>query len=122
VINFFKISSIIQKIDVILPLQSIGVVFYFLNFSTSKLNYTRYVAAAAIFQLVVIDIIIDLLLIYLTRGRNLVGKIKKISKMVRNGKAMLKKLDDAGVELIPPCRLVFTLFKHKRYLLGKNKS
>ncbi len=42
--------------------------------------------------------------------------------MVRNGKAMLKKLDDAGVELIPPCRLVFTLFKHKRYLLGKNKS
>ena len=106
-----------------MSLQSIGVVFYFLNFSTSKLNYTRYVAAAAaIFQLVVIDIIIDLLLIYLTRGRNLVGKIKKISKMVRNGKAMLKKLDDAGVELIPPCRLVFTLFKHKRYLLGKNKS
>jgi len=41
------------------------------------LNYTRYVAAAAIFQLVVIDIIIDLLLIYLTRGRNLAGKIKK---------------------------------------------
>ena len=76
-INSFKISLIIQKIDVILPLQSIGVVFYFLNFSTSKLNYTRYVAAAAIFQLVVIDIIIDLLLIYLTRGRNLVGKIKK---------------------------------------------
>ena len=105
-----------------MPLQSIGVVFYFLNFSTSKLNYTRYVAAAAIFQLVVIDIIIDLLLIYLTRGRNLVGKIKKISKMVQNGKAMLKKLDDAGVELIPPCRLVFTLFKHKRYLFGKNKS
>ena len=37
-INFFKISLIIQKIDVVLPLQSIGVVFYFLNFSTSKLN------------------------------------------------------------------------------------
>ena len=48
----FKISSIIQKIDVILSLQSIGVVFIFLqlqiyksfallflNFSTSKLNY-----------------------------------------------------------------------------------
>lgn len=65
-------------------------------------SYTRYVAAAAIFQLVVIGIIIDLLLIYLTRGRNLVGKIKKISKMVRNGKAVLKKLDDAGVEFIPP--------------------
>ena len=65
-------------------------------------SYTRYLAAAAIYELVAIGIIIDLLLIYLTRGKNLGNKLKKISKMARNGKAVLKKLDDAGVELIPP--------------------
>ena len=41
-------------------------------------------------------------MIYLTRGRNLTGRIAKISKYVKGAEKVLKTLNDAGVEIIPP--------------------
>ncbi|MGV0919289.1 OmpA family protein [Empedobacter falsenii] len=64
--------------------------------------YTKYVAAAVIYGFVLVGIIIDLLLIYLTRGKNLPGKIQKIAKVVKGAEKVLKRLNDAGPEIIPP--------------------
>lgn len=65
-------------------------------------QYTKYAAAAVIYGFVVVGILVDLLLIYLTRGKNLEGKIAKLSKAVKGGQKILKGLEDAGAELIPP--------------------
>ena len=65
-------------------------------------KYTKYAAAAVIYGFVVVGILIDLLMIYLTRGRNLTGRIAKISKYVKGAEKVLKTLNDAGVEIIPP--------------------
>ena len=65
-------------------------------------EYTKYFAAAVIYGFVVVGILIDLLMIYLTRGKNLTGHIAKISKYVKGAEKVLKTLNDAGVEIIPP--------------------
>lgn len=68
----------------------------------TQTEYTKYAAASVIYGFVVVGILIDLLMIYLTRGRNVGTKLQKIAKMARDAKAILKKMNDAGVELIPP--------------------
>jgi len=65
-------------------------------------KYTKYAAAAVIYGFVVVGILIDLLMIYLTRGKNLTGRIAKIAKYVKGAEKVLKTLNDAGVEIIPP--------------------
>jgi outer membrane protein OmpA-like peptidoglycan-associated protein len=68
-------------------------------------KYTKYAAAAVIYGLVATVIIIDLIVIYLTRGRNLAGRAGKISKVLRKVKALEKTLErvgDVDIEIIPP--------------------
>lgn len=65
-------------------------------------DYTRFAAAAVIYGFVVVGILIELLMIYLTRGKNVVNKLQKFAKMARKAEAVLKRMEDAGVELIPP--------------------
>lgn len=65
-------------------------------------DYTRFAAAAIIYGFVVIGILVELLMIYLTRGRNIATKLQKFAKMARRADAVLKRMEDAGVELIPP--------------------
>jgi outer membrane protein OmpA-like peptidoglycan-associated protein len=68
-------------------------------------KYTKYAAAAVIYGLVVTVIIIDLIMIYLTRGKNLAGRAKKIQKVLRKVKALEKVLErkgDVEIEIIPP--------------------
>ncbi|WP_160136561.1 OmpA family protein [Chryseobacterium sp. c4a] len=65
-------------------------------------DYTRFAAAAVIYGFVVIGILVELLMIYLTRGRNIATKLQKFAKMARRAESVLKRMDDAGVELIPP--------------------
>lgn len=62
-------------------------------------NTTRYIVGFVIYELVAIGIIIDLLMIYLTRGKNLEGRLARIASKV---KKVSKYLDDAGAELVPP--------------------
>lgn len=68
----------------------------------TQTKYTKYFAAGVIYGFVVVGIIIDLLMIYLTRGRNVVTKLQKFAKIARHAEAILKRMNDAGVELIPP--------------------
>uniref|UniRef100_UPI0040470D74 hypothetical protein n=1 Tax=Flavobacterium sp. TaxID=239 RepID=UPI0040470D74 len=68
-------------------------------------KYTKYAVAAVIYGLVVITIIIDVLVIYLTRGRSLAGRAKKIQKVLRKVKALEKALErkgDVDIDIIPP--------------------
>ena len=68
-------------------------------------KYTKYAAAAVIYGLVVSVIIIDLIIIYLTRGKNLAGRAKKIQKVLRKVKAFEKILErkgDVEIEILPP--------------------
>ena len=68
----------------------------------TQTKYTKYFAAGVIYGFVVVGIVIDLLLIYLTRGRNVITKLQKFANMAKRAESILKKMDDAGVELIPP--------------------
>ncbi|AUX18600.1 OmpA family protein [Flavobacterium columnare] len=71
----------------------------------TQTEYTKYAAAAFIYGMVAVTIIIEIILIYLTRGRNLTGKAGKISKILRKGKALEKNLErkwDVDIEIIPP--------------------
>ncbi len=76
-------------------------------------NTTRYIAAFVIYELVAIGIIIDLLLIYLTRGKNLEGRLLKIASKI---KKISKYLDDAGAELVPPSVAINTGMYYKTQL------
>ncbi|MEO8239221.1 MAG: OmpA family protein [Flavobacterium sp.] len=76
-------------------------------------NATRYLAAFVIYELVAIGIVIDLLMIYLTRGKNLEGRLAKIATKV---KKISKYLDDAGAELVPPSIAVNTGMYYKTQL------
>lgn len=76
-------------------------------------NTTRYIAAFVIYELVAIGIVIDLLMIYLTRGKNLEGRLAKIASKV---KKVSKYLDDAGVELVPPSIAINTGMYYKTQL------
>lgn len=82
-------------------------------------QYTRFAAAAVIYGFVVVGIIIDLLLIYLTRGRNITTKLEKFAKMARKAESILKKMDDAGVELIPPAIAVNAGMYYQKQKNGK---
>ncbi len=68
----------------------------------TETSYSKYAAAAVIYCFVVVGIIIDLLLIYLTRGKNLEGRIAKIARKVKAVQKVIKNLNDAGVEIVPP--------------------
>lgn len=82
-------------------------------------QYTRFAAAAVIYGFVVVGIIIDLLMIYLTRGRNISTKLEKFAKMARKAESILKKMDDAGVELIPPAIAVNAGMYYQKQKNGK---
>ncbi|MET2997103.1 hypothetical protein ABXT01_14450, partial [Flavobacterium columnare] len=52
-----------------------------------------------------LTIVIEIIIIYLTRGRNLTGKAKKIQKVLRKIKALEKiaeRKGDVDIEIIPP--------------------
>ena len=49
----------------------------------TQTKYTKYFAAGVIYGFVVVGIIIDLLMIYLTRGKNLEGRILKLAKSLK---------------------------------------
>lgn len=59
---------------------------------------TRYVTAFVIYEMVAIGIVIDLLMLYITRGGSAEGKLAKIATKV---KKVSKYLNDAGAELVP---------------------
>ncbi|AMO20626.2 hypothetical protein [Flavobacterium columnare] len=68
-------------------------------------KYTKYAAAYAIYVMVLLTIVIEIIIIYLTRGRNLTGKAKKIQKVLRKIKALEKIVErkgDVDIEIIPP--------------------
>lgn len=65
-------------------------------------KYTRYLVALAIYEMVAVGIIIDLLMLYLTKGRNIPGKLRKVAKLAKKAKQLSKYLDDLGVEIVPP--------------------
>lgn len=68
-------------------------------------KYTKYAAAYAIYVMVLLTIVIEIIIIYLTRGRNLTGKAKKIQKVLRKIKAfekMAERKGDVDIEIIPP--------------------
>ncbi|MDI9310460.1 MAG: hypothetical protein QM535_09605 [Limnohabitans sp.] len=70
----------------------------------TQTEYTKY-AAAAIYTFVLVEIAIEILIIYLTRGRNIGGKLGKIQKILRKGTASKLKLErklGAEFEIIPP--------------------
>ncbi|AWG26042.1 OmpA family protein [Flavobacterium kingsejongi] len=68
----------------------------------TQTSYTKYAAASVIYCLVLVGIAIDLLMIYLTRGRNLTGRIARIAKKVKQVQSVIKKMEDAGIEIVPP--------------------
>ncbi|WP_264552102.1 OmpA family protein [Flavobacterium sp. N2038] len=76
-------------------------------------NTTRYIAAFVVYELVAIGIIIDLLMIYLTRGKNLEGRLAKIASKV---KKVSKYLNDSGAELVPPSIAINTGMYYKTQL------
>ncbi|MDN3691859.1 OmpA family protein [Chryseobacterium tructae] len=82
-------------------------------------DYTRFAAAAVIYGFVVVGILIELLMIYLTRGRNVVNKLQKFAKMARKAEAILKRMEDAGVELIPPAIAVNAGMYYQKQKDGK---
>jgi outer membrane protein OmpA-like peptidoglycan-associated protein len=65
-------------------------------------KYTRYLVAIAIYEMVAVGILIDLLMIYLTRGRNIPGKLKKAQKVAKKIEEISNKLEDVGIEIYPP--------------------
>ncbi|WP_088391491.1 OmpA family protein [Flavobacterium davisii] len=68
-------------------------------------KYTRYAAAYAIYAMVLLTIVIEIIITYLTRGRNLTGKAEKIQKVLRKIKALEKIAERKGgvdIEIIPP--------------------
>ncbi|GEM56120.1 hypothetical protein FB1_23410 [Flavobacterium branchiophilum NBRC 15030 = ATCC 35035] len=68
----------------------------------TQTQYTKYAAAAVIYEFVVIGIIIDLLIIYLTRGKSLEGRILKLANNLKKAQQYIKLMEDAGIEIIPP--------------------
>ncbi|WP_054513115.1 OmpA family protein [Chryseobacterium sp. ERMR1:04] len=82
-------------------------------------QYTRFAAAAVIYGFVVIGILVELLMIYLTRGKNITTKLEKFAKMAKRTEAFLKKMDDAGVELIPPAIAVNAGMYYQKQKDGK---
>ncbi|MDI9310458.1 MAG: OmpA family protein [Limnohabitans sp.] len=64
----------------------------------TQTEYTKYAAALGVLYLVTLGIVIELVIIYLTRGRNLKGKIRKIAKKAKKVK---KILDKYGLEINP---------------------
>lgn len=69
----------------------------------TQTKYTKYAASAVIYAFVVIGIVIDLLMIYLTRGQNLKGRIAKLARKVKVAQKVLDKVSDAGIKILPPC-------------------
>lgn len=82
-------------------------------------DYTRFAAAAVIYGFVVVGILIELLMIYLTRGKNIASKLQKFAKMARKAEAVLKRMEDAGVELIPPAIAVNAGMYYQKQKDGK---
>ncbi len=82
-------------------------------------DYTRFAAAAVIYGFVVVGILIELLMVYLTRGRNIATKLQKFAKMARKAEAVLKRMEDAGVELIPPAIAVNAGMYYQKQKDGK---
>ncbi|WP_375605618.1 hypothetical protein [Flavobacterium davisii] len=71
----------------------------------TQTKYTRYAAAYAIYAMVLLTIVIEIIITYLTRGRNLTGKAEKIQKVLRKIKALEKIAERKGgvdIEIIPP--------------------
>lgn len=59
---------------------------------------TRYIAALVIYEMVAIGIVIDLLMLYFTRGGSSEGKVIEI---ISKAKKVTKYVKDAGAELVP---------------------
>lgn len=97
-------DRVLEKKDELLSLKGTEVDFIKTD------NVTRYIVALVIYELVAIDIIIDLLMIYLTRGRSAQGRLAKIA---REAKKVSKYLKDAGAELVPPSIAVNTGMYYK---------
>lgn len=81
--------------------------------------YTKYVAAAVIYGFVIVGIIIDILMIYLTRGKNLQGRLLKLSKAVKGAQRILKTMEDAGAEIIPPAIAINAGMYYQKQKNGK---
>ncbi len=79
-------------------------------------KYTKYAAAAVVYYFVMLGIIIDLVMIYLTRGKNLTGRVAKIAKKV---KILKKIIDDTGVEIVPPSIAINAGMYYKMQLDGR---
>lgn len=94
----------IEKRDEELNLQ--GTTLDFIKTDTT----TRLVVAAIIYEMVAIGIVIDLIMLYLTRGGSAEGKILK---MAAKAKRVSKYLKDIGAELVPPSIAINTGMYYK---------
>ena len=65
----------------------------------TQTQYTKYIVGLFIYEMVCIGIIIELIIIFLTRGRSAVPKIQKLIKVATK---IAKKLDQLGLEIITP--------------------
>lgn len=61
-------------------------------------DVTRYLVALVIYEMVAVGIVIDLLMLYLTRGGSAEGKLLKI---ISKAQKVSKYINDAGAELVP---------------------
>lgn len=94
----------IEKRDEELSLQGTELDFI----KTSKT--TRRVVAAIIYEMVAIGIVIDLIMLYITRGGSAEGKILK---MAAKAKRVSKYFKDIGAELVPPSIAINTGMYYK---------
>ena len=85
----------------------------------TQTQYTKYAAAAVIYAFVVIGIAIDLLMIYLTRGQNLKGRIAKLARKVKAVQKVLDKMSDAGIEILPPSIAINAGMYYKKQTDGR---
>jgi outer membrane protein OmpA-like peptidoglycan-associated protein len=81
--------------------------------------YAKYSAAMVIYSFFCIGLLIDLLLIYLTRGKNVPGKLKKISNVAKKATKVLDELEDSDIEIIPPAIAINAGMYYKKQLDGR---
>ncbi|MDN3673504.1 OmpA family protein [Flavobacterium branchiarum] len=90
----------IEKRDELLSLQGCTTLDFIKADAT-----TRRIVALVIYQIVVIGLLIDLIMIFLTRGGSASSKVVKIASKVKKGTDYLDKI---GAEIVPPSIAVNT--------------
>jgi ompA family protein len=67
-------------------------------------KYVRYATSVAMFGFVLLQIVLEVIILILTRGKSGITKIKKINKLQKGAKKMMKMIDQMpdGIDLVYP--------------------